>query len=84
MNSAADIAVQDAVIESEDFDPNLEQPFAPSPAITRHMIGGDEPARLLDCASSSGCRIERFVCESESCPARTRLLKERTTPHTRR
>ena len=48
MNPAADVAVEDAVIEREDLHAGREQPFAPSASVTHHMIGGDEPARLLD------------------------------------
>ena len=48
MNSAADVAVEDAVIERENLHARREQPFAPSAAVTHHVIGGDEPARLLD------------------------------------
>src|SRR2546423_10811595 len=48
MNSAAHVAVEDAVIECEPLHARHEQPFAPSAAVTQHMIGGNEPARLLD------------------------------------
>src|SRR4029077_6216231 len=48
MNSAADVAVEDAVIERENLHARREQPFAPSAAVTHHVISGDEPARLLD------------------------------------
>src|SRR5438128_10632215 len=48
MNSAAHVAVEDAVIERENLHPRREHPFAPSAAVTHHMISGDEPARLLD------------------------------------
>src|SRR5512140_2176725 len=48
MNSAAHVAVVDAVVEREHLHPRREQPFAPSAPVTRHMIGGSEPARLRD------------------------------------
>jgi hypothetical protein len=48
MNSAAYVAVEDAVIERENLHAGREQPFAPSAAVTHHMISGDEPTRLLD------------------------------------
>src|SRR2546421_12067537 len=48
MNSAADVSVEDAVIERENLHARREQPFTPSAAVPHHMIGGDEPARLLD------------------------------------
>src|SRR5438045_4553933 len=48
MNSAAHVAVVDAVVEREHFHARREQPFAPSAPVTRHMIGGNESARLLD------------------------------------
>src|SRR5256886_6869176 len=48
MNSAAYVAVEDAVIERENLHARREQPFAPSAAVTQHMISADEPARLLD------------------------------------
>src|SRR4029077_17139166 len=48
MNSAAYVAVVDAVIEREKLHARREQPFAPSAAVTHHMISGNEPTRLLD------------------------------------
>src|SRR6478736_1532802 len=48
MNSAAHVAVVDAVVEREHLHPRGEQPFAPSAPVTRHMIGGSESARLRD------------------------------------
>src|SRR5207248_3548363 len=48
MNSAAYVAVEDAIIEREYLHARREQPFAPSAAVTQHMISGDEPARLLN------------------------------------
>src|SRR5713101_6635605 len=48
MDSAADVAAVDAVVEREHLYARREQPFAPSAAVPQHMIGGSEPARPLD------------------------------------
>ena len=48
MNSAGHVAVVDAIVEREHLHARREQPFAPSAAVTQHMIGGSEPARPLD------------------------------------
>ena len=48
MNSAAHVAVVDAVVEREHLHAGSEQPSAPSAPVTRHMIGGSESARLRD------------------------------------
>ena len=48
MNSAAHVAVVDAVVEREHLHASIEQPFPPSAAVTQHMIGGSESGRLRD------------------------------------
>jgi hypothetical protein len=48
MNSAAHVAVVDTIVEREHLYARREQPFPPSSSLARHMIGGNEPARLLD------------------------------------
>src|SRR5204863_10077399 len=47
MNSAADVAVVDAVIECEYLHACREQPSAPYAAAPQHIIGGNAPACLL-------------------------------------
>src|SRR5205823_13493735 len=44
MNSAADVAVVDAIIKCEHLHPRREEPLAPSAAVAHHTISGDEPA----------------------------------------
>jgi hypothetical protein len=48
MNSAAHVAVVDAIVEREHLHARREQPFAPSAAVTQHMIPRSESTRLLD------------------------------------
>src|SRR5206468_9592815 len=48
MNSAAHVAIEDAVIEREHLQSGGEKAFPQPAPDARHVIGGDEPARLLD------------------------------------
>src|SRR5207237_9997084 len=71
MNSAADVAVEDAVIEREHLHTRRKQPLAPSAPIARHVIGRSEP-RLLDLRLLLRLQ-DRAICARD----RDRVLRQR-------
>ena len=67
MNSAGHVAVVDAIVEREHLHARREQPFAPSAAVTQHMIGGSEPARLLDLRLLLGLKDRAVRARNRNC-----------------